>query len=163
MLEVRLHGALWKRLPERRAEEWRRALAEINDGNSIETVQPIEDPGLELVRPPDGSFRVRLYSGGFDQVAEVTLDAARVAELFDEYGATIRQLVHVDHSAPVRGFEAIDYAKRVIHDDAAAFLRASIEHVATMELPCARRLFTLVFLIGTDLPEALVRYHRRHG
>jgi hypothetical protein len=162
VIEVRLHGALWKRAAEKRADEWRRALAEINATNAARLVAPVEDPSLEFVRPPDGSFRVRVYASGYELVEEHVLDPARVQELFDDYGATIRQLVHVDREAPVRGFEAIDYAKRVIHDEAAAFLRESLQSVVLLDLADARRLFTLVFLIGTDLPEELVRYHRRH-
>ncbi len=163
MFEVRLHGALWKRVPEPRAAEWRRALDELNIANDIEMVgDPVSEPALELVRPPDDSFHVRVYRDGFELVSSVELDVAAVEGFFEEYSATIRQMVHVDREAPVRGFEAIDYAKRVVHDEAASFLRESLEQTVQMDLPDARRLFTLIFLVGTDLPEALVRYHRRH-
>lgn len=163
MFEVRLHGALWKRVGEHRAAEWRRALDELNLANEIALVgEAVEEPALELVRPPDGSYHVRVYRDGFELLADIALDPASVADFFDEYGATITQMVHVDREAPVRGFEAIDYAKRVVHDEAAGFLRETLEQTVTMPLSDARRLFTLIFLVGTDLPEAMVRYHRRH-
>lgn len=163
MLEVRIHGALWKRATTRRAGEWRHSLEELNASNAIEPVDgTIEDAALELVRPPDDGYRIRLYRDGFDLVEDIELDRGMVQGFFDEYAATIRQLVHVDREAPVRGFEAIDYAKRVIHDEAASFLRETLDGVVRLELSDARRLFTLIFLVGTDLPEALVRYHRRH-
>jgi len=164
MLEVRLHGALWKRATTARAEEWRRTLEELNGSNALATVgEPVEEPAIEFVRPPDGGYELRLYRDGFDCIARVALERSAVEQFFAEYAATISQLVHVDRDAPVRGFEAIDYAKRVVHDEAAGFLRESVEDVIAMDLADARRLFTLLFLIGTDLPEALVRYHRMHG
>lgn len=164
MFEIRIHGALWKRAGAKRAEEWRRSLDELNADNGIRSQldDPLEEPALELVRPPDGAFRFRVYQDGFELVADIELDRAGVEDLFGEYEATIRQLVHVDREAPARGFEAIDYAKRIVHDDAAAFLRESLANVVQMDLSDARRLFTLIFLVGTDLPETLVRYHRRH-
>jgi uncharacterized protein (UPF0262 family) len=85
-----------------------------------------------------------------------------VAEHVAEYTATISQLAHVDREAPVRGFEALDYAKRVVHDDAAAALKDALASVVRMDLADARRIFTLFFLLATDLPEELVRYHRFH-
>lgn len=164
VFEIRIHGALWKRVGAHRAGEWRHSLDELNQDNGIESAldEPLDEPALELVQPPDGSYRFRVYRDGFDLVADVALDRASVQSLFDEYEATIRQLVHVDREAPVRGFEAIDYAKRIVHDDAAAFLRDALSEVVRMDLADARRLFTVIFLVGTDLPEALVRYHRRH-
>ena len=164
MLEVRLHGALWKQATTSRAEEWRRSLDELNASNALATVGgPLEEPAIELVRTPDEGYELRLYREGFDCVARVTLDRSAVEGFLAEYSATISQLVHVDRDAPVRGFEAIDYAKRVVHDEAAGFLREAVEDVVAMDLADARRVFTLLFLIGTDLPEALVRYHRMHG
>lgn len=164
MFEVRLHGALWKRVTSTRAEEWRRALDELNQDNSITPVgDAIEEPAIELVRPPDGSYHIRIYQEGFDRVGSVELDRTSMESYFSDYSATISQMVHVDREAPVRGFEAIDYAKRVVHDEAAGFLRESLEGLVDIDLADARRFFTLVFLVGTDLPEALVRYHRRHG
>lgn len=164
MFEVRLHGALWKQVSPRRADEWRRALDELNSHNGIAFADgsPCEDAAVELVCPPDGSYIVRTWTDGIRPGASVTLDARPLAEHFDEYGTTIRQMVHVDREAPVRGFEALDYAKRVVHDEAAAFISESLASLLTMDLADARRLFTLVFLVGTDIPEELVRYHRMH-
>ena len=164
MFEIRLHGALWKTVPSTRADEWRRALDELNHSNTIEaeSIDAGDEPALEIVRPPDGSYQLRVYRDGFDLIERITLDPERLGYLFDEYGATIRQMVHVDREAPVRGFEALDYAKRVVHDEAADFLMDTVAQKLSVELRDARRLFTLIFLVGTDLPEKLVRYHRMH-
>lgn len=164
MFEIRLHGALWKSVPEARAAEWRRTLADLNQQNGIAagTIPVDEEPALELVRRPDGRFLFRLYADGWTCAGEYELEPDAVEGFFDEYDATIRQMVHVDRQAPVRGFEALDYAKRVVHDEAGAYLLERLRPDVALELDDARRLFTLVFLVGTDLPEELVRYHRRH-
>lgn len=164
MFEVRLHGSLWKTASPRRAEEWHRALDELNAHNGIAFADgaPCDDAAIEVVCPPDGSYLIRTWSDGIRPGATITLAAAQLAEHFDDYGTTIRQMVHVDREAPVRGFEALDYAKRVVHDEAAAFISESLAPLVMMDLADARRLFTLVFLVGTDIPEELVRYHRMH-
>ncbi len=163
MFEVRLHGAVWKRASPRRSEEWRRSLSELNKANHIRgAIDPSDDPALEVVRPPDGGLKIRVYRRGFDLERTFELAPDRVEELFGDYGATILQMVHIDREAPVRGFEALDYAKRVIHDEAAGYLMELLAPTVEMDLDDARRLFTLVFLVGTDLPEEFVRYHRLH-
>jgi uncharacterized protein (UPF0262 family) len=166
MIEVRLHGALWKSATASRSEEWRRSLTELNTLNALLVLGPqwasADDVALELVRPPTGEFVFRLYVDGWTCVATMPLPADAIGTAFSEYDTTIRQMVHVDKQAPVRGFEALDYAKRVVHDEAAAVIIAALDEVLETSLDDARRLFTLVFLVGTDLPESLVRYHRRH-
>lgn len=166
MIEVRLHGAFWKSATASRAEEWRRSLTELNTLNGIAVRDAswagAEDVALELVRPPDGTFEFRLYLDGWTCVATMPLPPDAIGHAFTEYDTTIRQMVHVDKEAPVRGFEALDYAKRVVHDEAATVILGALEEVLAVDLEDARRLFTLVFLVGTDLPESLVRYHRRH-
>ncbi|MCA9299100.1 MAG: UPF0262 family protein [Phycisphaerales bacterium] len=164
MFEVRLHGALWKSTTPARADEWRRALEEINASNSIEAsgFEVGDEPAIEVVRPPTGEYLLRLYRDGFDQAAQIQLEPERMTYLFDEYGATIRQMVHVDREAPIRGFEALDYAKRVVHDEAGEYLMDVLADHVLLDLVDARRLFTLIFLVGTDIPEELVKYHRIH-
>ncbi|MFT4705215.1 MAG: hypothetical protein ACI81R_002923 [Bradymonadia bacterium] len=169
MMEIRLHGALWRTATESRAAEWRRTLDELNAENALslsgtraasgETVEA----ALELVRKPDESLVVRVYPDGWTSDGELALAPETLAAFFDEYSATIRQMVHVDSQAPVRGFEALDMAKRAVHDEAADYLVEQLAPFVRAEQPDARRLFTLIFLVATDLPERLVRYHRRHG
>lgn len=164
--EVRLHGALWKEVGAARAAEWRRSLDEVNAHNALRARPAFDlgdEPALELLRRPEGHYCVRLYRDGTERAHEVALDPQQIAGFFAEYAATIERMVHVDREAPARGFETLDYAKRLVHDEAAGWLRDAMDACLACTLDDARRLFTLLFLVGTDLPEALVRYHRRHG
>lgn len=161
VIELRLHGALWRTVAPARAREWTTALDEFNATNAA-TSPHAERAWLELVRHPDGLVQLRLHGEDHAELGRVDLDRAALAEQLDEYGGVIRQMVHVDRDAPVRGFEALDYAKRVVHDEAGAWLVECAEPLAHLDLADARRLFTVLFLVETDLPEHLVRYHRMH-
>lgn len=161
MIELRLHGALWRTVGAERSREWTRALDEFNATNGATTTLA-DRAWLELVEPPDGPVQVRLHDEDHVEVGRVQLARDVLAEHLDEYGAVIRQMVHVDREAPVRGFEALDYAKRIVHDEAGAWLVEALEPLARLDLADARRLFTVLFLVETDLPEHLVRYHRMH-
>ena len=161
MVEVTLHGALWRGAEEARREEWRRMIEEINADNEVDPRAPGEF-SLELVRLPGGSFQWRLNRDFFERVDAVVLDEARLDVLFEDYASTIRQMVRMDRDAPARGFESMDYAKRVVHDEAADYLLGALQPMVSLRAEDARRLFTLIFLVGGDLPAELVRYHRAH-
>lgn len=164
MLEVRLHGGLWKKASTVRREEWTRALDELNDANQIVPVDEnnVDDGAIELVQPPSGIYEVRLFQGAFDQLGEVALNTQQMKPLFDEYERAILELAQLRGSSATRGFETLDYAKKVVHDDAAEYLQQSLTKLVSMTLPDARRLFTLLFLIHSKLPEESVRYHKFH-
>lgn len=165
MMELRLHGALWRGASPQRRSEWQRCLEEFNTENEAASSEAEggDEPSLELVRLPSQSFQLRVYRDSFERVAQVDLDAEALAPLIADYGTTIRQMVHVDQDAPARGFESLDYAKRVVHDEAASFVRQSLAPTVALGERDARLLFTLIFLIAGDLPEEWVRYHRSHG
>lgn len=164
MLEVRLHGGLWKKASVSRREEWTRALDELNGGNEMLAVDTYatEDGAIEIVYPPTRDYHVRLYEGAFDRLAEVVLDAEEMKPLFAEYQRTIEELGNLHGSSATRGFETLDYAKRVVHDEAAEFLISSMKPIARVGMGDAKRLFTLIFLVESDLPEKLVLYHKFH-
>lgn len=164
MLDVRLHGGLWRSVQAARRDEWVTSLDELNGGNTLALVDvaDADEPAMEIVRLPSGAFHLRTYADAFERVGEVTLDSERLEALFADYSTTIRQMVHVDGDAPARGFEALDYAKRVVHDEAGEFVVQALAPIVQCGKEDARRLFTLLFLIGGDLPANLVRYHRFH-
>jgi uncharacterized protein (UPF0262 family) len=162
-MDICLHGALWRTVSTQRAEEWRRVLDELAQMNRIEpTVPGPEAASLELLQTPDGQWQFRLLMDGVRRGATCSLDSGLFDTHLNEYRMIIERLALMDREAPVRGFEALDYAKRVVHDDAAATLMDALRDLVRMELSDARSLFTLFFLASTDLPEALVRYHRYH-
>lgn len=162
-MDICLHGALWRAASPGRADEWRRVLDELAQMNSIAAVDAeVSGAALELLQTPDGEWQFRLLHDGVRRGATCPIPGGLFETHLDEYRTIIERLAHMGRDAPVRGFEALDYAKRVVHDDAAATLMEALQGLVRMELVDARRLFTLFFLASTDLPESLVRYHRYH-
>lgn len=163
MMDLRLHGAIWRSADDRR-DAWQRALDEFNDENLLTAPRwPEADLSLEIVRLPSGAFLLRLYRDVFDRLDEIALDAVALEAVFQDYAQTIRHMVHMHQDAPARGFESLDHAKRIVHDEAAAWMQESVAPVLALNAEDARRLFTLLFLIGGDLPEHLVRFHLYHA
>lgn len=162
MMELRLHGAIWRSQDARR-DAWERALDEFNADNVVTAPQwPDKDLSLEIVRMPTGAFLLRLYEDVFERLHEFRLDQQALHDVFEDYAQTIRHMVHMHEDAPARGFESLDHAKRIVHDEAAALMQQSVQPILNLPSDDARRLFTLLFLIGGDLPEHLVRFHLYH-
>lgn len=153
-IDLLVHPSLWRSASAERAADWRRVLEEFNvaRNRSRETVT------IEIVELPEHGVAMRIGEEG----SIVTLPQAEREQHFSDYGDTISNMVRIDREAPVRGFEALDYAKRTIHDEAAAWLMELLRGRVELDLATARRLFTMLFLVASDLPEELVRYHRRH-
>lgn len=162
-MEIRLHGAVWRSADTQRREEWQRMLDELNADNQMSPKSgEAGDFSLEVVRLPSQSFQIRILRDVFERMGEVTFEPERMDSLFRDYSTTIRQMVRMDGDSPARGFESMDYAKRVVHDEAADYVRSVLSEFLNIALVDARRIFTLIFLIGGDLPADLVRYHRVH-
>jgi hypothetical protein len=153
-VDLLVHPALWRTAAPERAADWRRVLEEFN----VSRARGLETVSIEIVELPELGVAMRVGEEG----ALVTLPGPERDRHFADYGETIAHMVRLDREAPVRGFEALDYAKRTIHDEAAGWLIDVLRPVAVLDLPVARRLFTMLFLVASDLPEELVRYHRRH-
>lgn len=149
----RIHPALVKTANPARLAEWKRVLDEYNEAGDAPVV-------IEIALPPDDHVQFRVEQASGPTLVRVT--TRTLEPLLAEYAETIRHMVRIDREAPARGFEALDYAKRVVHDEGADLLRAQLRAVVPLEIDDARHLFTLVFLVASDLPEELVRYHRRH-
>src|SRR5690625_285 len=134
MMDLRLHGAIWRSADDRR-DAWQRALDEFNDENLLTAPRwPEADLSLEIVRLPSGAFLLRLYRDVFDRLDEIALDAVALEEVFQDYAQTIRHMVHMHQDAPARGFESLDHAIRIVHDEAAAWMQErSEEHTSELQ------------------------------
>ena len=164
MLPTRIHASLWNGISELRAAEWRRTLGEINSANRFVPVSfsPGSESALELVRPPRAGYQFRVYRDVDEIAATVQLAPTETDAFVAEYSSAIQHMLGLRSGADPQGLEAVDYAKRVIHDEAAAYMREVTRPALGMTLEDARRLFTLVYLVASDLPdEALGLLHRR--
>ncbi len=93
----------------------------------------------------------------------IELGPGRMRRHFKEYREIIEQLARSTSGRyGMRDLETLDYAKKLVHDDAAETLQEAFEGAVDLDHKLARRLFTLVFLVSNALPEHLVTRHR-HG
>ena len=83
-------------------------------------------------------------------------------DFFDVLGYERDEVIERIVAADSGRFDALDYGKKIVHDEGGETLSELLEDLVKLELSTARHLFTLLFLLRTDLPGQVVRYHRRH-
>jgi hypothetical protein len=152
MLTVRLHNSLVREIDGARLAECNRASGELSLANRMQArAEGCERAvSLEVVRPPEGAPLVRLVDAAGAVCGAVTLEQGPMESSFDAYDAAMKAIAAIDRTAPVRGLESLEYARRVSHDEAALWLRNQLRPLVEMSLHEARVLFTLIFLSCSD-------------
>jgi uncharacterized protein (UPF0262 family) len=150
-MRFRIDSALYETVSDQREREWQLALTELNyeaDG---------EPPTLTLHRRADGGVDVHIANE--ELIGVVALSFGLLRRHFREYRRVIEQLVR-STSTGTKQMETLDYAKKLVHDDAGDTVCDAFETCLTIDHSTARRLFTLIFLISNELPETMVTRHR---
>jgi hypothetical protein len=156
-MRFRIAEELWDGARPERTSEWQHTLMDLNmkhDGNPPEvTVRRREDGGASLV-----------LEGLQPEPLEVQLTFDMLRDHFRDYREVIARLARADlGSFGMRDWEALDMAKKGVHDEAGMRIRKALRPHLEVDLKLARRIFTLVFLVVSDIPAELVKRHRRHG
>ncbi len=143
---------------EAREREWELALADLNadcDGGL---------PTLTFERRRDGGADIVVAGPAGAAPARVSFPYARLRSQLREYRDVIGKMARADGGwAGSRDFDALDYAKKLVHDEAGDIIKAKLDDHVVVEHPLARRMFTVIFLLSNNLPRHLVNRHRRHG
>lgn len=155
-MQYRIHSGLYKAADARRRKEWELALRDLNHD------APAGGPTLTVYKGKGDGVQLLLASPASDPTI-VELAEGDLLPHFSAYGDIIARIAHSTEGDGARSLETLDYAKKLVHDEAGEFLQEALEALLTLELTQARRLFTLIFLVGTHLPERLVTFHRRHS
>lgn len=156
-MKFRIDPDLYREVTRDREREWQGALLDLNfeaDGAPpLVTVHRREDGGAAFAVEADA-----------DAAVLVEVSHARLRSVLRDYRDVIVQIARTSGGAfGMRDLDTLDYAKKLVHDEAGELLAKALRAHVAIDLPTARRLFTLVFLLGTDLPEHLIKNHRRHG
>ncbi|MGM0576552.1 MAG: UPF0262 family protein [Myxococcota bacterium] len=156
-MKFQLDPALYDNVSRHREHEWRQMLTELNldhaTGEDDETT-------LTLRRRPDGGTDLIVRRG--DDERTVPLSMQRLNPHFRDYRHIIEQLDRSVSGVGRRDLETLDYAKKLVHDEAAEMMQDALRGVVELEHGVARRLFTLVFLTSNVLPDSLMtRYRHR--
>lgn len=155
--DVRIDEATWSAGTALRKAEWRSACDDLLRETDFH--RPFS--GGYVLATLDGD-RVLLEALDEDgQVAEsFAVERSSLAKPINEYVAIIRSL---DDNAKERDgswFEAVDMAKKVVHDEAARVLRKTIPELSS-DLGTLRKTFTL--LLALFLDTTTMHHARGHG
>ena len=159
-MKFTLQADLYDGVKAAREREWRQALLDLNlDYGAVSPSHA--DVTLTFDRRVDGGVDVHVELG--EQARRVvSLSWEMMKRHFRDYRDVIERLsASASGLAPgTRDFEALDYAKKLVHDEAAESLQEAFGGILQLEHRLARRIFTLVFLVSSALPEHLVTRHR---
>lgn len=154
-MEIRIHSALVEGASRQRRQEWDLALEDLNH-------EPLPGEGSLTIYQNNNAATLVVSQGGHTHFIELEADALKPH--LEGYRDIIQRMVAASRGDGMRSIETLDYAKKLIHDEAGEFVIEALDEGASLELdlPTGRRLFTLIFLILTDLPEAQVTNHKVH-
>ena len=152
-MKFRIDPTLYGTVSGQREREWQLALTELNydvDG---------EPPTIVICRRSDGGVDVRIDEANTENSISLSYELLR--RHYRDYRRVIEQLVR-STATGTKQMETLDYAKKLVHDEAGETVLDALAQHADIDHSMARKLFTLFFLLSNDLPEAMVTRHR-HG
>ena len=147
-------------MEERKAIELNQALEELNSSEDFQMlVEGVEPMVLLSALTSSG---ILMTFGATPNIHEYRLLWSSMRVPLKEYQEVIEGIVQVGAAGGRGRYEAMDYGKKVVHDEAGELLQELLEEITEIPLSTARRLFTLLFLLKTELPSHMVQYHRSH-
>jgi uncharacterized protein (UPF0262 family) len=111
-----------------------------------------------VVERTEALAAVRFEGHAVERPSRVDLASSTLTALLDEYVGIVRLMM--DQELPLPRLEALDMAKKVVHDRAARTLRGELPDL-DVRLEGLRRLFSLVVALRVDPMD--IRASRRHG
>lgn len=161
LTHVLIDDVTWFCATRARRAEWEQTIAELITESSFEAPAGSHaDPPQDEAPPIDVGLRgyitvhkagiqMALHDQGGREVGRLDLPEGVIAPVFKEYMGIVRDMIKRMVHIQSPHFEALDIAKRLIHDDAAEiiegrFMRLRPDHAT------ARRLFTLLVELTHD-------------
>ncbi len=92
-------------------------------------------------------MEVRAAGGGTAQAAEISLSVRPLRRVVKDYFLICDSYFQAIKGATPSRIEAIDMARRGLHDEGSQILREALEGKATLDHDTARRLFTLICVL----------------
>lgn len=144
--EVLIADRLWKPAGPKRRQEWRTLITDLLSGEP-----PFPDgAATTLILDCDDDLVSFVFEGDSesdDEEGELVVPRGDLKHLLDEYLRVIDQLGD-DGLHPMRA-EALDMAKRVVHDDGGRTLQTLLPQLSPSHDTC-RRVFSLVVSLAVD-------------
>ncbi len=157
LADLRLDERTWAEASELRRQEWRSALADLMvDGEFTSTFAGT----WVLATPTPTHVRIEALDREGYVVASVEIEHAWLAEAVREYVAIIRRMDENAQHRDLAWFEAVDMAKKVVHDRAAEILARQVPTLST-DRATLRAVFTVYFSLLVDT--TTLHHARGHG
>ena len=145
--EILLDDATWEAAGELRRIEWQGAIADLIAEHHFDL--PGDGPLRLLVTDKPEQVTLNLVDQAGRTAAQARLPSEAFAESMREYLDTCREMLKLGVGDNSPRLEALDIAKRLIHDESAELLQR-LCRVLRPDHPTARRLFTLLVTLRYD-------------
>ena len=158
LVVIRIDARLWEAASELRRDDWRTSIVDLLDDAKLGAD---EEHTLHLSFDREGLALVTFDESG-GPVATHVLAPAHLEPHTKEYLAIIGRMHEADASESSARMQALDMAKKVVHDGGARTLAERLPGFAP-DHETYRRLFTLLLSVVVDVTRLPgVKAHRRH-
>ncbi len=146
---VTLHPGMLATASEQQRREWEVALREIEGAEGLKLrAAGHAGEALEMqIRTAPGGFDLRLRRPSGLLVRELALRSDELRDSIDEYLGIVEQMRPDSPHFNRMRLEALDVAKRIVHDESAQRVRKLLGESVVLDLETARRLFTLLCVV----------------
>ena len=127
-------------------QERRIAIFDLLEGNFFQPAG-LQGPFRILLRVEDNRIAIDVKDAEDRPLDTIRLGLARFRRLVRDYFAICESYFEAVRSDNPRGLEAIDMARRAIHNESAQLLQECLEGKIELDFDTARRLFTLICVL----------------
>lgn len=136
-------------------QERRIAIFDLLEKNHFD-VTGHDGPFRVLLRVDEGRLAIALSGEAGAPLATIQIGLGRFRRPIRDYFAICDAYFKAVRSAGAKGIEAIDMARRALHNEAASLLQECLDSKVIMDFDTARRLFTLICVLHIRLPTTAV-------
>ena len=138
--------------------ERRVAIFDLLEGNSFD-VAGQEGPFRVKLRVEENRLAIDLHDEADEPLSTIRMGLARFRRPIRDYFTICDSYFKAVRSEHPRGLEAIDMARRGLHDEAAELLKDNLKGKVEMDFDTARRLFTLICVLHIKQMTSAVGRH----
>ena len=139
-------------------QERRVAIFDLLEKNHFDPVGH-EGPFRVRLRVEDNRLAIDLRNAAGEPLDTIRVGLARFRRPIRDYFAICESYFKAMRSAHPRGIEAIDMARRGLHNDSAELLRDCLQGKIDLDFDTARRLFTLLCVLHIKQATTAVGQH----
>jgi uncharacterized protein (UPF0262 family) len=146
IIDIELDAGTILRRNEDIERERRVAIFDLLESNRFQPAGQ-DGPFRILLRIEDNVLAIALRDEAGAPLETIRLGLARFKRPVRDYFAICESYFKTLRAETPRGLEAIDMARRAVHNDAAELLRSCLKDRVEMDFDTARRLFTLICVL----------------